>query len=472
MRYVGYSENFHDAGLAIVTQSGDVEFASHSERYSKVKNDPIIHSDMWNIVRGNDHLTYYEDPHERLKAVKFAGRNREKNIATLNANPDMMDYDDFCLHHVSHAAGGLYTRPWESLDDTVILTIDGWGEWQSSCIFNSKLELLDEVTRPRSIGVPYSRMTKQLGLRPLEDEYVTMGLSSYGEPNEKYVDRLKACYRLDVKDDAVMYGIVKDIAKDLNKEDSAATIQAWAEFEIYERAKEARKHGSKLIYSGGVAQNIIANTKIRDLFDDVWIPPAVTDAGSGLGAACYSYGKATGNTRVNWKDAYLGYDIKREVNPKEIVNHLLKNQYCGLANGRAEYGPRALGNRSLIADVRFDVKDTVNAIKQRQQYRPFAPAILEEYADEYFEGHMNEYMQYAAKAKHDYSSVTHVDGTARVQILKKDCTSVFRKVVEEYYDKTGVPMLLNTSLNIRGKPMVNDEHDAKLFEQKYNVKVF
>ena len=122
--------------------------------------------------------------------------------------------------------------------------------------------------------------------------------------------------------------------------------------------------------------------------------------------------------------------------------------------------------------MRFDVKDTVNEIKRRQKYRPFAPAILEEYADQYFEGPMNEYMQFTSKALHDYSSVTHVDGTARVQIVRKDCQSVFRKIIEEYYERTGIPMLLNTSLNIRGRPMVDDEKDAKLWESQYNVKVF
>ena len=169
---------------------------------------------------------------------------------------------------------------------------------------------------------------------------------------------------------------------------------------------------------------------------------------------------------------YLGYNIERDINPNEVVDHLLDKKVCGLANGRAEFGPRALGNRSLIADVRYDVKDTVNTIKRRQQYRPFAPAILEEYAEEYFDGPMNEYMQYTSTAKHDYKSVTHVDNTARVQVVKKDCQSIFRKVIEEYYERTGVPMLLNTSLNIRGRPMVNNEHDARLWEQKYKVKVF
>jgi len=151
---------------------------------------------------------------------------------------------------------------------------------------------------------------------------------------------------------------------------------------------------------------------------------------------------------------------------------LLNYSYCGIANGRAEFGPRALGNRSLIADPRRDIKDTVNKIKRRQPFRPFAPAILEEYADEYFDGPMNEYMQYVAKAKHDYKSVTHVDGTARVQIVKPDCKSIIRKILEEWYEQTECPMLLNTSLNIKGKPMVNDELDSLEFEKKYGVKVF
>jgi carbamoyltransferase len=215
-------------------------------------------------------------------------------------------------------------------------------------------------------------------------------------------------------------------------------------------------------------------TKIKEsgLFEDMHVAVAPTDAGSALGAAGATYYKKTGNDRLKWTDAFLGHDMGCTINPKEVVAHLLKEDHCGIASGRAEYGPRALGNRSLIADPRKDIKDTVNKIKRRQAYRPFAPSILEEFADEYFEGPMNEYMQYQAVAKHDYKSVTHVDGTARVQIVKKDSTSIFRKIIEEYYEQTGVPMLLNTSLNIRGKPMVNTHEDAKEFENTYGTKVF
>ena len=154
------------------------------------------------------------------------------------------------------------------------------------------------------------------------------------------------------------------------------------------------------------------------------------------------------------------------------MRELLDNKVCGIANGKAEFGPRALGNRSLLGDPRFDIKDTVNQIKRRQLFRPFAPAILEEFKDEYFEGPMNEYMQFVAKAKHDYSSVTHVDGTARVQVVTKDCGSNLRFILEEFYEQTGCPMLLNTSLNIKGQPMVNTWEDAEEWSKKYNVAIF
>jgi carbamoyltransferase len=195
--------------------------------------------------------------------------------------------------------------------------------------------------------------------------------------------------------------------------------------------------------------------------------PSPGDAGSSLGAAALVQKK-----KLKWKNPYLGHDIKIGVNPRRVVDELLSRQICGVAHGKAEFGPRALGNRSLLGDPRCDIKDTVNRIKRRQKFRPFAPAILEEYAKRYFEGPMNEYMQFVAKAKHDYSSVTHVDGTARVQVVRKHCGSIIRPILEEWYDRTGCPMLLNTSLNIKGKPIVNDWNDASEFERLYHVAVF
>ena len=166
---------------------------------------------------------------------------------------------------------------------------------------------------------------------------------------------------------------------------------------------------------GGCALNCVANSKIKG--KNIWIMPNPGDAGSALGAAARHYGK-----KLNWKGPYLGTNIWTEnVNPRKVASHISTHGVAGLANGRAEYGPRALGNRSLLADPRLDIKDTVNDIKRRQRFRPFAPAILEEYSTKFFSGPMNEYMQFVAKAEHDYESVTHVDGTARVQVVKPDC---------------------------------------------------
>ena len=230
---------------------------------------------------------------------------------------------------------------------------------------------------------------------------------------------------------------------------------------------KAKKYSEYLCYGGGVALNCVANSKIRPMFKDMWIMPNPGDCGSSLGAAALAYGK-----KLKWRGPYLGTNIDREINPREVAQFIYDNAYCGVANGRAEFGPRALGNRSLLADPRRNIKDTVNQIKRRQKFRPFAPAILEEWADAYFSGPMNEYMQYVAKANHDFNSVTHVDGTARVQVVKKDCSSVLRQILEEWYELTMCPMLLNTSLNIKGQPMVDIWPDAKEFMRKYNVKVF
>ena len=279
-----------------------------------------------------------------------------------------------------------------------------------------------------------------------------MGMAAYGVPQHSY----------DAWDNYHKGG--KFVGKDV---DIAASAQYILEKEIIHIMNKARVYSKYLCYGGGVALNCVANTKIYNMFKDVWIFPNPGDAGSSLGAAAAYLDK-----KLDFTDPYLGHNIERYINPKEVVRHLLKYSVCGVANGRAEFGPRALGNRSLIADPRLDIKDTVNDIKRRQRFRPFAPAILEEFADEYFEGPMNEYMQYVARAKHDYKSVTHVDGTARVQIVNKNCKSVIRPILEEWYEKTGCPMLLNTSLNIKGQPMVNDKRDALEFQKKYGVKVF
>ena len=440
-RIVGFSEGYHDAGITLLDNK-NILHASHSERYSKKKNDRRLHGSQIDAVTPYDSAVFYEKSFLKNTRRLFAGQGWKR--PQLSIRPDA-----YYSHHKTHAAAGYYTAPF---DDCNILVIDAIGEWDTISIWDN-LKKIKSWKYPYSLGLLYSAVTQRLGLNPNEDEYITMGMAAYGNPIFEYP--LKEllhtnCHR--------GIGNWMPFAR---LEDIAASIQSLYEHKLAELIHLCPK--KNLILMGGCALNCVANSKIKN--KNIWIMPNPGDAGSSLGAAALHYGK-----KLNWIDPYLGYELPRS-NPKEIVKELLSHGVCGVASEKAEFGPRALGNRSLLADCRLDIKDKVNEIKRRQKYRPFAPAILEEYADEYFEGPMNEYMQFCAKAKHDYSSVTHVDGTARVQVVSSNCSSVIREVLEEWYDKTGVPMLLNTSLNIKGQPMVNDEVDVKDFIEKYGVNV-
>ena len=441
MNILGVSEGFHDAAICLLRDTR-IHYASSSERYSGIKGDKWIHKDQLPRTKINkpDVVAYYEKPFRKNLRRLYAGQKWQK---------PRIKYDWSFSHHESHAAAGYYTAPFE---DCNILVIDAIGEWDTISIWDNMTKI-KSWKYPYSLGLLYSAITQRIGLKPNEDEYITMGMSAFGEP---IYDLNELLWHNNHRG-------VGNIWSEAKPEDLAASVQTLYEREFLKLVDMCPK--KNLIIMGGCALNCVANSKIKG--KNIWIMPAPGDAGSALGAAALVQKK-----KLKWKCPYLGHLIHKECNPKEVVNELLENKVCGVANGRAEFGPRALGNRSLLGDPRYDIKDTVNTIKQRQKFRPFAPAILEEYADEYFEGPMNEYMQFVAKAKHDYDSVTHVDGTARVQVVKKNCSSVIRPVLEEWYDKTGCPMLLNTSLNIKGKPIVNTWEDAEEFSKKYNVQVF
>ena len=445
MNIIGISEGFHDAALCLL-QNSKILYASQSERYSKVKNDPWVHPDQWpkadryqpNIV------AYYEKPFRKNLRRLYAGQSWQK---------PRVNYDYSFGHHQSHAAAGYYTSPF---DECNILVIDAIGEWDTISVWKAKNNLMDKVYSrkyPYSLGLLYSAITQRIGLKPNEDEYITMGMSAFGNPK----------YDLEYLLWENNHRGVGDILPEASVEDLAASVQVLYERELL-KLIEMCPH-ENLVLRGGCALNCAANSKIKG--KNIWIMPAPGDAGSAIGAAALVLKK-----KLKWRSPYLGYPILQGVPVKSVVRELLDNKVCGIANGKAEFGPRALGNRSLLGDPRFDIKDTVNQIKRRQLFRPFAPAILEEFKDEYFEGPMNEYMQFVAKAKHDYSSVTHVDGTARVQVVTKDCGSNLRFILEEFYEQTGCPMLLNTSLNIKGQPMVNTWEDAEEWSKKYNVAIF
>jgi len=257
--------------------------------------------------------------------------------------------------------------------------------------------------------------------------------------------------------------------------DIAASAQDIAEQlinNVMRRAKDF-KFSTNLVYMGGVALNCSANRNLGKYFDNIWIMPCPGDAGSSLGAAALAYGK-----QIHWTNAYLGHNIPGDYPVDDIITSLLRDKIVGVASGRAEFGPRALGNRSLLADPRGEtIKDRVNEIKRRQKFRPFAPVILEEHADQYFDMPHgfpdSRYMQVIARCRHPglYPAIVHYDNTSRVQTVPANGSGI-RLLLEAWYKETGCPMLLNTSLNIRGEPMVNDRTDADRFEQLYRVKVY
>lgn len=295
-----------------------------------------------------------------------------------------------------------------------------------------------------------------------------MGMAAYGQP--RYVEECRA-----LLEDNLHIGIDPDWLWAAPNEDIAASAQVLTEELIYSVMRRAQEFGwsTNLVYQGGVALNCLANRKLGNYFENIWIMPSPGDAGNSLGAAALAHGK-----RLRWRDAFLGHEIPGEYPVSAVVDHLHTHQIAGVASGRAEFGPRALGNRSLLADPRGQhIKDQVNEIKRRQKFRPFAPVILAEHVDAFFHmppgWHHSPYMQSVGTCLRPdlYPGICHVDDSSRVQTVAPDGSGI-RRLLEAWYERTGCPMLLNTSLNIRGQPMVNDRADADRFEQQYGVLVF
>jgi carbamoyltransferase len=258
-------------------------------------------------------------------------------------------------------------------------------------------------------------------------------------------------------------------------QDIAASAQKITEEYLVELAQWARKKTglSDLVLSGGVALNCVANTRIarESGFDRIWIMPNPGDAGSSLGAVA-----AYQRKKLEWQGPYLGHDVSGILPIEPVIQALLQGEVVGIVHGRAEFGPRALGHRSLLLDPRLlDGKDRMNRVKGREPFRPFAPAVLSEHASEHFDMPVCEtaYMQYVVPVleRGRFPAIEHVDGTARVQTVSGSESPDFRRLLEAWYATTGCPMLLNTSLNVKGEPLVNDIEDAARFARVTGVKV-
>jgi len=494
MTILGIAAGFHDAAATLINHRGDILFAGHSERYSKIKHDPNISQGLMEEIYGKsiDTVAYYETPWKKQLRQLYSGQGIEwrklftrdildQQLRTVCNVPQFPTKVVTCNHHLSHAAGGFQTSPF---DRATVVVIDAIGEWDSITIWGAEYNKSGKAVYkklwgqryPHSIGLFYSAMTKRAGLRPLDEEYILMGMAAYGSAHASdamKLDLIDNEWDIKFKENLHM-GLATKYLSDCTDMDIAASAQDLVEDLILNVMVRARnfKWSTNLVYMGGVALNCLANRRIGNYFDNIWIMPNPGDAGSSLGAAALVYKK-----QLNWVDAYLGHNIPGPYPVNALLDSLLTDKIVGVASGRAEFGPRALGNRSLLADPRgIDIKDKVNEIKRRQQFRPFAPVILEEHVDEYFDMPRSfptsPYMQSVAVCKmpDQFPAIVHKDGTSRVQTVPKNGSGI-RELLEKWYVLTGCPMLLNTSLNIRGEPMVNDRIDADRFEELYNVKV-
>jgi carbamoyltransferase len=472
MIILGINETSHDASVSLI-KDGKILFAGHAERYSKQKNDWYVNDSLINnaLKYGKpDQISYYEKP--LLKASRLllkGGEGEWKPKFNISGIPRKS-----FGHHYSHACAGYYTSPF---NDAVIVVLDAIGEYNTSTIWtgeNDQIKLKYKQNYPVSFGLFYSAFTQLLRLIPNQEEYIMMGMAAYGDPN-RYLKKITEYFPSPYKQKYNFHKGIMDWNETIDEQakfDIAAAVQLVYEKNLNEFMNMAKTITNKknLVFMGGCALNSSANTSLWNIFKNVWIMPNPGDAGSSLGAAAALYGK-----HLDWKTPYLGYDLGGQYPVQEILDGILKDGIVAVASGRAEYGPRALGNRSILGDPRkANTKDKVNLIKQRELFRPFAPVVLEEYAHEWFDmDFASPYMQYTVKCLKPelVPSVVHADGTSRVQTVNENQHKGLWRVLHKFYLRTGVPVLLNTSLNVKGQPLINDEKDIEVWEEQYNFKI-
>tara|TARA_B100001971_G_C18181752_1_gene533174 strand:- start:19 stop:1344 length:1326 start_codon:yes stop_codon:yes gene_type:complete len=414
---------------------------------------------------------------------------------------------------MSHAAHTFFTSPF---DEAAILTVDGVGEWSTATFGTGNditIKLISDIRWPHSLGLFYSAFTYFLGFKVNEGEYKLMGLSSYGKPKyyDKILDEL-----IDVKNDGSIHLNMKyfaftydkymtnqnfsdlfgipprkhnEIVKQIHY-DIAASAQLVLEDILLKMVNHvhSKTKMKNLCIGGGVGLNGVANYRIlKDgPFENLHIPPSPGDAGSAVGCAQYLYYCFAKNKRIIQQsyerivnNIYVGPEysndeiksfleknkisyefLERETLLKNTAKLISEGNIIGWYQGKMEWGPRALGNRSILADPRdANMKDILNEkIKHRESFRPFAPSILEEFVPEYFDIDVpSPYMILVAKVKkpEKIPAVTHIDGTSRLQSISKEVNPLYYDLINEFYKATGVPVIINTSMNVMGEPIVN-----------------
>lgn len=482
---VGLTGQNHDASAALI-HNDNILWAAHAERYSRKKNDVSLNTAMIQEMHqyGTPKMAvWFEKPVSKSIRKLYAGQrpwwcSPREELKRVGLGHLPIEYVG---HHESHAAAGFYTS---KFDDAAILVVDAIGEWDTVSIWNASPYGMKRVWSkkyPDSIGLFYTAFTHYLDLKPNEEEYILMGMAAFGKP--VVVEELKKEFFIEFNgpDFKMRHNLHNGCKwwttpKGVTKFDIAASVQAIMEEYLLLTTKWMRNNlpSENLVFMGGCALNCVANSKIalEAGFKNMWVMPNPGDAGSAIGAVA-----ALENRHLNWQGPYLGTNISKELDIEGIVKELIKGKAVAVANGRAEFGPRALGNRSLLCDPRGpDAKARMNKLKKREEFRPFAPAVLEEHAPEYFDMPMLHipYMQYVVPCTRpvEFPGICHEDGTSRVQTVNYADNPNFRLLLEYWYDKTGCPMLMNTSLNIKGEPLVNSLDDAKRWEKVNGVKVF
>ncbi len=444
----------------------------------------------------------------------------------------------FSEHHLSHAASAFYPSPYQS---SSILTIDGVGEFSTTTVGfgnENEIDIQKKINYPDSVGLLYSAFTYYLGFKVNSDEYKVMGLAPYGEPiyfdlilknlidlkedgsfklNQDYFSYSTDLVMTNKKfDELFEFQLRKNNLEKLTKQhmDIAASIQKVTEYIVLKICRHIKSihNSNNLCLAGGVALNCVANGKIlrEGIFDNIWIQPAAGDAGGALGAAYVGYFQNSKNKKIfknNYdlmNGSYLGTDNKNNEIKKYLIDksipfeefqdyeklcekvagELENGQVVGWIQGRAEYGPRALGHRSILADPRKeDMQKKLNLkIKFRESFRPFAPIVMKEYCHEYFDiKRESPYMLIVDYLKKDklveiknvltgfdklnqvrskLPSITHVDNSARIQTVDLKRNEKIYKLLDAFYKKTGCPVLINTSFNLSEEPIVNSYKDA------------
>jgi carbamoyltransferase len=518
VRVLGINAVFHDPAAALVVD-GRIVAAAEEERFSRRKHGKACvpfstwelpeQAIAWCLERGGiaasdlDAIGYSYDPAlalddgDDITADEWEGlrtlyvRRAPRFLESLGLDPSKVR---FVGHHVAHAASCHLAAPFES---SAVLVVDGRGESASHLAGHAhpdgSLDVLAAQRLPHSLGLLYEELTEHLGFRRSSDEYKVMAMASYGKP--RFLDDFRSLVaatgdggfrteRIDWERFAPRSAGGEDFTED--HADLARSVQERLEEVLLDLSSWLHEQTGErcLTMAGGVALNCVANSRIwrEGPFDEVWVQPAAGDSGTALGAALRlaqelgddvrpmagaDLGRSwTDDEIAGWLDtAKIAYERPDDV-AEAIADVLADDGVVAWFQGASEYGPRALGHRSLLADRRrADNIERLNDVKGREQFRPVAPMVLEERAADLFDGPLpSPYMLFTHRVRPEWldriPAVVHVDGTARIQTVSAARNPLMARTLAAFEQRTGVPVVVNTSLNTAGRPMVDDPRDA------------